>query len=984
MSGRKLWYMLTLLAFVMLPLAGCSGSSSTTAVSKDGYKLTVSGNVEGGKSLLKTLFATAPDLGTITVINAQDGAPLGNGTIDSTGKFSNLAITLTDAKSVLVFKADVSLAGTPFRTIVPIDLSNPPAAGISASNSINISISQKSTDTAKAVSAFLGLTGLLGDTGATLTAVSKTYADAATQVASNGGQVLAYNTSGLALNGEVASASLLPAKPASELTYDDLLNVKLGGSVASAFIPGKKPIVNFTVTNSRTGKGISGLTTFSVHFAQLKADGSTWLNYKLEAAGAARDREFLPGTISGNTLIDKGDGSYTMIINQDVDTSNAYELSQRDDATKNGTKLTFNAGLVHRIAITAFSALPAKPINPATGAVDSAFKPNNGVALVYDFIPSTGAAYVNPNGGGFARDLVTMAACDSCHGPLVNHGHHFGSRPDTKVCVICHTVQNKRTDQPSAEFTNMIHTYHMGKDLPDKTAAKATIAGVDASEIGYPQDARNCAKCHTGKDSVNRVGMKPTEFACKSCHNDGSKTHAISDKACSVCHDGFGTAHTRTGSSLTFEITEATVDSSNKAVVKFKMNLDGITKLNDFSTQVKTSLPGYNGGANVNAYGVDTLVTGYGPETRTTSRGVSTYPTIRVDYAKAQDGITNPDDFNANVSARLDQLWDGSAGTLTYDSVSGVYTATITAAPAFPASGTKMATAKIVGYGTFTKSGDAKGGIQFQNVSKAITDTDFIARRTIVSNDKCNSCHEKLASSPNFHSGMRNDAPTCAGCHTPNLENSGWSVNASTFVHAIHGRDKRSIDYRWEDINWSELTYPGVLRNCEQCHAPINEGTASSPNWKQSYDFSATANRAAVEQGRLLYSTAASATVGAANINRPQKTGPSYQTGVRTINTVGSDIYVDPIAVYGGEGGLLDTNKTNLVHSPISAACFSCHDTAAAKSHMEDNGGSIYAVRATALNKSESCLVCHGPRGADTTLPVTGAVPTIKTVHRWW
>ncbi len=58
-----------------------------------------------------------------------------------------------------------------------------------------------------------------------------------------------------------------------------------------------------------------------------------------------------------------------------------------------------------------------------------------------------------------------------------------------------------------------------------------------------------------------------------------------------------------------------------------------------------------------------------------------------------------------------------------------------------------------------------------------------------------------------------------------------------------------------------------------------------------------------------------------------------------------------------GTGGAM----TNLVNSPIAAACFACHDSAADKSHMEANGGSIYATRSAALQNAESCLICHGP-----------------------
>jgi OmcA/MtrC family decaheme c-type cytochrome len=62
---------------------------------------------------------------------------------------------------------------------------------------------------------------------------------------------------------------------------------------------------------------------------------------------------------------------------------------------------------------------------------------------------------------------------------------------------------------------------------------------------------------------------------------------------------------------------------------------------------------------------------------------------------------------------------------------------------------------------------------------------------------------------------------------------------------------------------------------------------------------------------------------------------------------------------------------TTLVNSPISSACFGCHDSTSAVSHMKLNGGSIYEARSTALYKVESCLVCHGP----------GRSAAIGTVH---
>jgi OmcA/MtrC family decaheme c-type cytochrome len=327
---------------------------------------------------------------------------------------------------------------------------------------------------------------------------------------------------------------------------------------------------------------------------------------------------------------------------------------------------------------------------------------------------------------------------------------------------------------------------------------------------------------------------------------------------------------------------------------------------------------------------------------------------LYVGYSIPQDGIAKPADFNATISAHLGELLSGAKGTLT-GPVNGVYTATITSATV-PVDAT-MVTGLITGYGTLSKGGV---NIVFQNVSKVAT--NYTARRAIVSNAKCNDCHEQLGQKPDFHGGLRNDAPGCQFCHNPNLANNGWAVNSSTFVHGLHGASQRTVPYTWHKtiaadgvtVSWSgeAIGYPGVVRNCEQCHVA------------GSYDYSGTANRAAVEAGNLLYTTVASGL--ADGTSTPSKTAS-----------------MSPYVITGTDYGVKGAG-TNLVNSPISAACFSCHDSKEARSHMVSNGGSIYEARSTAILKQESCLVCHGPRGADTTLPVTGAVPTIKTVHRWW
>ena len=60
-------------------------------------------------------------------------------------------------------------------------------------------------------------------------------------------------------------------------------------------------------------------------------------------------------------------------------------------------------------------------------------------------------------------------------------------------------------------------------------------------------------------------------------------------------------------------------------------------------------------------------------------------------------------------------------------------------------------------------------------------------------------------------------------------------------------------------------------------------------------------------------------------------------------------------------GTLTAGDPANLVVGPITTACFSCHDSNIARQHMENEGGSIYRARSTALATGEACMFCHNP-----------------------
>jgi len=808
---------------------------------------------------------------------------------------------------------------------------------------------------------------------------------------------------------------------AAQFSYDDLKNIALGGKILSVDTSGDKPVVTFQVVNKGTNEGVRGLRTFALHVAQLKPEAggsnSYWQNYLLTTTTPNRPTSDsvttfkTDGTVNvqGYSVVDNGDGTYAVTFGRSI---------------KSVASVPYDASLVHRVVVGVRSvAVPgvvgltpgayAGPVNPVTGAVIAQFTNTNGVNLTYDFIPATGQVYKDGSGKpAFAHDVVAIDACNECHYKLQygsnNTSGHFGSRTDTKTCVICHTPQNFDPTSKAAtyaDFVPFIHAIHMGKELP--AANGAAFFGIP-SEVGYPQDIKNCVKCHRGADKDNWMA-KPTRTACGSCHNNvdfaTGANHiggrATSDALCTVCHDAASVAgyHVvldkvgeagRAGYPLNTATDVPTVGfpaSQGPAVPTasqlgampagvYKMGLEikqvtvtgvaGAKKANVVYRITKDGTP-----VTLNATG--DLIT-----------GVVGSPSIYVAYAVAQDGIANPADWTTNINATVTQFRDkavvgGGALSQTGPDTSGYYTATFFATIPDAA---KMVTAALgINYQGFLQTNNPAypKGIRLREPAFAMKTADgYTARRAIVSNAKCNSCHGQLGISPTFHGGARNNGEGCALCHNYSNSNAtghtgsgyfyggGWSISAKDMVHAIHGSAKRTQAFNYEATaanpdGFKEVGYPGILKNCEQCHVA------------GSYDFRTAANAAAVPN--LLWSTTAKANMSA----------PAGYANFIGLSSWINKLYPDATArdFTGAIGAATRTN--NLVVSPISAACFGCHDTDAAVSHMRINGGVIYgkftAAQLATGENPETCLVCHG---VSSNSIFNETVMDIKTVHRWW
>ena len=194
----------------------------------------------------------------------------------------------------------------------------------------------------------------------------------------------------------------------------------------------------------------------------------------------------------------------------------------------------------------------------------------------------------------------------------------------------------------------------------------------------------------------------------------------------------------------------------------------------------------------------------------------------------------------------------------------------------------------------------------------------------------CMECHEILE----MHGGSRvNNVQVCVMCHNPNLSSSGRTVNPATanpvtvavlgadplkwpeatnnfrsMIHGIHAAPVRDVPFQFVRnrsnglyYNWSEVKFPGNLMACEKCHDGPTYNPSNLP-------------------AGLLW------------VTEKITTGISAETRAEIIAARASM-----------------PNLTDLVTSPITSACYYCHDSSAAASHFVLNGADILSIRADAL-----------------------------------
>ena len=627
---------------------------------------------------------------------------------------------------------------------------------------------------------------------------------------------------------------------------------------------------------------IGGVTSSNIRFSLAKlvagADGvSDWQSYinttETKEAGDPGNAPDGTPTPDGTTEIQAtAERASTTggVFTDNLNGTYSYQLSFDITNVTTPLAVTYEPGQTHRIAMQ------------VSDNVANAF---------VDFIPN---ALPTLNTTNATRDIVTNASCNECHLKL---GLHGGDRIQAEYCVTCHNPGS--TDANSGNTVNfmvMIHKIHAGEALPEVEAGgEYAIWGFnntkhDYSTVVYPQDLRNCTKCHDGADAATPDGDNwkevPSDAACTSCHGDPNDDPDTPD------YPGFP------------NLTPAQIETAHEipaevAAAKFEYIIVSISDQNDnaqldpgdfvkvtFSVTDPTSgdLP-YNiltdpeftapGGASRLAILVGWDTTDY------THTGSGSVPAQPVSIDPLSSGSTPATD-NGN-------------GTFSVISTSTI--------PANVAGSGVVAIEGHPAVETTPGSGVYNLRVPVKNVFQyfTITGSTPVARRTVVDIDSCNRCHGVLS----LHGNNRTNEPqVCVICHNANATD--FDVRPADPATAVDGKVEEAIDFKYmiHAIHAGEAAEHGFREN-----GIVVYGFRSSVN-----DFS---------EVRMPAGTDNLKNCGGCH------DGSSFEVPL--------DEDALPTTILTGADLASPNDDTNI--TPTASSCSSCHDSVAAKTHMSEEGG---------------------------------------------
>ncbi len=811
-----------------------------------------------------------------------------------------------------------------------------------------------------------------------------------------------------------AAISAAAANPANDTSTNlsSAFSVLQNAGVPAVTVTGA-PIVRFTVFSNGAVKQGLKLTDMSFAIAKLvpstNGNPARWQSYvsRIETTTGANNVGSGPGDtpVLAQALQATTDPKPAAQVGQLVFNPEGYYVytfSTNITDPANTYGVVFEPGLTHRIAIQLSYTNAAGQVVRVNPYYDVTFDANGNSVAVTD--PSK------------TQVIAVVQSCNGCHEKLALHG---GGRVDVQYCVMCHNPGT--TDANSGNvltMATMTHKIHSGRLLSDPTTLgnyDYIIWGYqsvkhDYSNIGYPQDLRNCRVCHTEANPATPQGgywgTKTSKEACLTCHTStqgttfytthtdfalqlvgpNAKPEDIPNSDCAFCH--------RVGTAVSPERVHWNQAEDHSA--KYQVNIESAT----FDAATRKVTVKYNVADPTRNNALWNLVTPdcTGSGATLTCSNTTQFGNLRFYLAYANlvgqpTAVTEFTAYNNGGSSANAYLYKGT------NDGTNKYTVDITL-PADSATAVAQGTARVVGIGQIIEPAlqtmsaiDPRPPVQptqLINVVAQNTYADVVLsgpmnpRRQVVSNEKCSVCHAALGTTTGsntqayaFHGGARHTVESCVLCHDQNRYSSTVMTNGRAFsenyafkrmIHGIHGNSRREHPFTHGNNVIGAFNKAGIL-TVDGFLAMSSSSSVSAPVGTLTQPWS---TGTVVPAGTVLGTTGPDITNFAAEVNYPQvglncngcHVNNSWQ---RDPNPVGSVVAkpIDPVTLKA------DTNPLAwLVITPKAASCTACHDSDKAINHVVGTGGSAFgfATQAQSLQVQETCADCHSlgmPYGVD-------------------
>lgn len=293
------------------------------------------------------------------------------------------------------------------------------------------------------------------------------------------------------------------------------------------YVAGEKPKVTITVKDAKTGAVIDPKTIVEPKDAQKVADNEWRRGYLFVSGPRTQTKPVLTTAAKPNPAKTYASNDFRVLL----------------DPAKEDPKLSRSA-----TAIT-YQLDDVANLKPGTYTAWVEVMPS---------APLGGWALANFQVGTDKQDLLIATNCTSCHSDTRMHGAFFAVQFNPDICKNCHDYERQApgktqwTDRNAGfgagPFARRVHGVHFGRYLDKPKEVHATV---DYSEVIFPQDVRNCTKCHDPKGSP-RWKENPSRIACLACHDkDSAISHASlmtqdatpadpwsgdEKETCNVCH----------------------------------------------------------------------------------------------------------------------------------------------------------------------------------------------------------------------------------------------------------------------------------------------------------------------------------------------------------------------------------------------------------------------------------------------------------------